>query len=198
MALWYETKMTWKSDKFDQAIRNKQHYQWRFGDRTLDLNWDSMVHLIDTHPPRKTMGNVEKNNFQLQNFHQRPSAPKLLRNMIAQLEKKFYKNNISLIAFGSIGISAQSFDIHRDVMDVIYMQGLGNVDFSIWEAHKEGLPSNLEHGGRDGVSSILRKKFKKYDICWIPRGTYHLIKPINTRVGFSFGIEGNVDPCTYI
>ena len=60
--------MTWKSDKFDQAIRNKQHYQWRFGDRTLDLNWDSMVHLIDTHPPRKTMGNVKKTTFNFKTF----------------------------------------------------------------------------------------------------------------------------------
>ena len=198
MALRYETKMTWESAKFDQTIREKGHYQWRFGDRNLDLDWNQMINLFDNHPMEKIGGNVDKMNYNLLQFEKRPSAPKQLLNMVEQLKKKFHKNTISLICFGSFGKTARSFNIHRDDMDVIYMQGLGEVDFSIWDADKPDLPNNIDHGGREHVTPRFQKRFRKYDICWIPRGTYHLIQPMGTRVGFSFGVEGEPDPATYI
>lgn len=190
--------MTWVSAKFDKTIRAKGHYQWRFGDRELELDWNSMINLFDNHPMDKIGGNVDKMNYTLLQFEKRPSIPKQLEDMVKQLREKFYKNTVSLICFGSFGKTAKSFNIHRDTMDVIYMQGLGEVDFSIWDANKPDLPSNLDHGGREDVTQRFKKRFKKYDICWIPRGTYHLIQPIGTRVGFSFGIEGKPDPSTYI
>ena len=186
--------MTWISAKFDKTIREKGHYQWRFGDRNLDLDWNSMINLFDNHPMDKIGGNVNKMNYTLLKFERRPSLPKQLKDMVKQLQEKFYKNTISLICFGSFGKTATSFNIHRDVMDVIYMQGLGEVDFSIWDAHKPDLPDNIDYGGREHVTPRFQKRFRKYDICWIPRGTYHLIQPRGTRVGFSFGIEGKPDP----
>ena len=190
--------MTWVSAKFDKTIREKGHYQWRFGDRDLELDWDIMVKLFDTHPMDKIGGNVDKMNYTLQRFGERPSAPKQLLNMVEQLKEKFHKNAVSLICFGSFGKTAKSFNIHRDTMDVIYMQGLGEVDFSIWDANKPDVPNNLDFGSRADVTQRFKKRFKKYDICWIPRGTYHLIQPVATRVGFSFGVEGDPDPSTYI
>ena len=193
--------MTWTSKKFDATIRKKDNYQWRFGDRDLELDWNSMIKLFDTHPMAKVGGNVNKLNYTLLQLEQRASTPKQLLNMVEQLKKKFHKNTISLICFGSFGKTAESFNIHRDTMDVIYMQGLGEVDFSIWKwIGKDGikLPDNIDHGNRNDVKQIFKKRFKKYDICWIPRGTYHLIQPRGTRVGFSFGVEGDPDPSTYI
>jgi hypothetical protein len=160
-----------------------------------------MIDLFDNHPMDKIGGNVNKMNYTLLSFERRPSAPKQLLNMVEQLKNKFHKNTVSLICFGSFGKTAKSFNIHRDTMDVIYMQGLGEVDFSIWKwIGKDGikLPDNIDHGNRNDVKQIFKKRFKKYDICWIPRGTYHLIQPVGTRVGFSFGVEGDPDPSTYI
>ena len=194
--------MTWVSAKFDKTIREKGHYQWRFGDRDLELDWNSMINLFDNHPMNKIGGNVDKMNYTLLQFEKRPSIPKQLEDMVKQLREKFYKNTVSLICFGSFGKTARSFNIHRDAMDVIYMQGLGEVDFSIWDANKPDLPGNLDHLKKTYVDEVVtqrfKKRFKKYDICWIPRGTYHLIQPVGTRVGFSFGVEGKPDPSTYI
>ena len=182
--------MTWISKRFDKTIREKGHYQWRFGDRNLELDWNLMVNLFDNHPMNKVGGNVTKMNYTLLQFERRPSAPKQLLNMVEQLKKKFHKNTISLICFGSFGKTAQ-----------IYMQGLGEVDLSIWKwIGKDGirLPDNIDHDRDTNVKQVFKKRFKKYDIIWIPRGTYHLIQPVGTRVGFSFGVEGDPDPSTYI
>lgn len=200
MALRYETKMTWKSAKFDQAIRDGQYYQWRFGQRELNFDWERCLRLLDTHMKNRIGGNVRKNNFQLLDTHKRGSIPKQLKEMVAQLEEKFYKNKVTLICFGSIGPNSKSFNIHRDTMDVIYMQGLGEVDLSIWEGVEGAkLVDNLDYGDRSSVRQIFKKRFKKYDIIWIPRGTYHLIEPVGSRVGFSFGIEDtDINPKDYI
>jgi hypothetical protein len=148
----------------------------------------------------KIGGNVRKNNFTLLDAHKRGSLPKQLKEMVAQLEEKFYKNKVTLICFGSIGPNSKSFNIHRDTMDVIYMQGLGEVNLSIWESVEGAkLVDNLDYGDRSSVRQIFKKRFKKYDIIWIPRGTYHLIEPVGSRVGFSFGIEDtNINPKDYI
>ena len=33
---------------------------------------------------------------------------------------------------------------------------------------------------------------------WIPRGTWHQLEPDVSRVTFSFGVEGDTDPATYV
>ena len=76
--------MTWVSAKFDKTIRAKKHYQWRFGDRDLELDWNSMISLFDNHPMNKIGGNVDKMNYTLLRFDERPSAPKQLLNMVEQ------------------------------------------------------------------------------------------------------------------
>ena len=111
--------MTWVSAKFDKTIRAKQHYQWRFGDRELELDWNSMINLFDNHPMDKIGGNVDKMNYTLLQFEKRPSIPKQLEDMVKQLREKFYKNTVSLICFGSFGKTARSFNIHRDAMRYI-------------------------------------------------------------------------------
>jgi len=191
--------MTWKSARFDKAIFAKEHYgPWKFGDRNLELDWNRFIKLYDSHPPNLIQGNAKKSNYTLHKFNERPSAPKQIHDMCRTLKEKFYKNNISLIAFGSWGGTSQSFNIHRDKMDVIYMQGLGEVDLSIWEETSPVTVDNTDYGEREKLKLVQKNRMQTYDTIWIPRGTFHLIQPINTRVGLSFGIEGSTDPCTYI
>tara|TARA_B110000977_G_scaffold67767_1_gene91996 strand:- start:434 stop:1018 length:585 start_codon:yes stop_codon:yes gene_type:complete len=194
--------MIWQRDEFDTAIRTKKHYGPRIypHEHNLELNWDRFIKLYDTHPPQLVHGNVNKKNYGLHNFLDRSSTPKYLKNMSKALQDIFYKNKVSLIAFGSWGCTAQSFNIHRDTMDVIYMQGLGETNLSIW---KEKVPmtvtvNNVDHGEKEKLDMVQKNKMKMHDTIWIPRGTFHLIEPINTRVSFSFGIEGDIDPSTYI
>jgi|DEB0MinimDraft_10_1074344.scaffolds.fasta_scaffold06059_5 hypothetical protein len=191
--------MTWNSAKFDQAIFAKEHYgPWKFGDRDLELDWDLFIKLYDSHPRNLVRGNARKSNYTLHKLNERPSAPKQIHNMCRTLKEKFYKNNISLIAFGSWGTTSQSFNIHRDKMDVIYMQGLGEVDLSIWKEKTDVTWDNADHGDKEKLELVQKNRMKMYDTIWIPRGTFHLIEPVSTRVGFSFGVEGTPDPCTYI
>tara|TARA_R110002072_G_scaffold283809_1_gene447434 strand:- start:111 stop:689 length:579 start_codon:yes stop_codon:yes gene_type:complete len=192
--------MIWQRDEFDTSIRAKKHYGPRIypHEHNLDLNWDRFIKLHDTHPPELLHGNANKKNYALHNFLHRGSAPKHLKKMAKALQGMFYKNKVSLIVFGSWGCNAQSFNIHRDNMDVIYMQGLGEVNLSIWKENVPMTANNVDYGEKEKLVMVQKNKMKMYDSIWIPRGTFHLIEPINTRVGFSFGIEGDVDPSTYI
>ena len=65
-------------------------------------------------------------------------------------------------------------------MDVFFCQVIANIKIRV-----------------EGVNNDEPFDFGPGDYVWLPRGTHHQIIPSDSRVSFSFGVEGEPDPCTY-
>jgi ribosomal protein L16 Arg81 hydroxylase len=99
-------------------------------------------------------------------------------DMLEDMETIFVNNHCTLIAFIGISKQTKSYGFHRDVMDVLYVQDQGSLEM-----------------GLENDQTIL---MKPGDGLWIPRGRGHDPKPLSSRCGMSFGVEGDPDPCTYL
>ena len=73
--------------------------------------------------------------------------------------------NIAFIGFGK----HKSFPLHKDSMDVLLLQVKGRIKLKVEKINKVMVPG---------------------DVVYIPRGTDHEILPLQSRVTYSFGIEG--------
>lgn len=199
-----------KTNGFLDAARQRKHYY--FGnlndyDYDWNLSWDYMMEYLDSHPELqkregkedKKLVTYEKNKkrFMLLAMEQRPSTPLMARNFINQMKETFHKNPITLHSFMGLGRGNTSFEIHRDGMDVLYVQTIGETIFSIWKS-KEELPMEERIVDEKDAERIFIKRFKPGDAIWIPRQTFHYPEPVGSRVGFSFGVEDEPDPSEYI
>lgn len=146
---------------------------------TIDYTWDEHMKLQDTHPEELLDVNKEKLRIGLNSFHLRPSAPWFAKTIDDEMRKVFHqhKNKITNIAFCGFGCDNKSYPLHKDSMDVFFVQVINDVKF---------------------VLNEREVKLNPGDYVWIPRGTYHQIIPNKSRVSFSFGVEGGVDPSTYV
>lgn len=186
-------------EKFFQAVRKKRHYPFKNSDVTKgaeEFDWDSFMKLLDSHPEEALNLRKDKLGFVLTKLEQRSSTPYFIKNIIDELKNTFPKNSITAHFFGGFTNKSKSFDIHRDKMDVLYLQVLGSIEWSVWDEKKDpGI--DILKSKNDGT-----KRFSQRFVCgnmiWIPRGTFHLVEPYTSRVGVSFGIEGPIDPSTYI
>lgn len=190
-----------KKDEFLDKVRNKEYFYFYRTDGTYyhdksmwDFRWDNIIHLLDSHPEDMKKTNKNKNNFNLIGMEKRQSSPEFCKTFMKDLKELFPRNNITSHIFGGIG-NHQSFDIHRDAMDVLYLQTIGKVELSIW---KEKTPSNQDNITENQGELLIRKKLHPGHLVWIPRGTFHLIEPLESRIAFSFGVEGEPDPSTYV
>jgi ribosomal protein L16 Arg81 hydroxylase len=188
------------NEDFKSAVRNREHYFFNSLDSDIlaDLkliDWDKIIYLLDTHPEDKFNENYEKRNFNLTEMERRDSNPALSKKIITKLKRTFPKNGITSHIFGGFTKKSKSFNIHRDVMDVLYLQVLGTVRFSLW---KPNLNIDAEFIYPKDATRYYIKTYKPGSMIWIPRGTYHLIEPLESRIAFSFGVEGGNEPSTYI
>lgn len=114
---------------------------------------------------------------------------------------KFFKNNTtSCHIFSGIINDSGSFPIHKDGMDVLYLQVKNTITWKIYP-HKDGSRYNTDRDDKKtppSDRSCFSRKLHPGDMMWIPRGTYHQVVTTEPRIGFSFGVEGPTDPCTYI
>lgn len=184
-------------ENFKEAIRNRKYY--RPDDYKLPpdsvFGWKQAMNLLDSHPDNHRVLNGSKLSFTLTAIEQRNSAPAFVKDIIKELKSTFPSNSITTHFFGGFTNKSKSFRIHRDVMDVLYLQVLGNVEWSMWE------PKDIEYYRDDSKKSIDKEEanllytstFKPGSMIWVPRGQYHLVEPYGTRLGISFGIEGNID-----
>jgi len=162
-------------DRKRKNIAEKKHF---WGSMLLnDFSWKELIYLLDTHPENLYDRNHDKFRISLNSFHQRPSAPKFAKQIVAEMETIFYKNNITNIAFIGVGRNTQSYPLHRDGMDVFLLQVLGEVDITVASDKTCLTPGRY---------------------VYIPRGTEHHISPKQSRCTFSFGVEGNPDPSLYV
>jgi ribosomal protein L16 Arg81 hydroxylase len=153
--------------------------------------YDYMRYFYD-HPKDITMWNDLKENLNLVKMEERPSTPDFAKKILKELKTTFYKNKISLHSFSGFTNTSKSFDIHRDTMDILYLQVIGEIEWSIWESKLDQRIINSDEG-----KCIFKEVFRPGDMIWVSRGTFHHVKPLSPRVGFSFGVEGP-DPSTYV
>lgn len=145
-------------------------------------NWDQHMNLLNTHPDNLIDSNSEKFRIGLNSFHSRPSSPQFARDIEQEMQEVFslHGNKITNIAFTGIGKNSDSYPWHKDTMDVFLVQVLSSVEMRV-ENHNNNDPFWFNPG----------------DYVWLPRGTHHQVIPHDSRVSFSFGVEGSPDPSIY-
>lgn len=148
-----------------------------------EYNWEKHLHLLDTHPEKLLDPNTKKFRMGMNNFHDRPSAPKFAKYIVEEMQDFFtmHHNKITNIAFTGFGPNSDSYPWHADSMDVFFVQVLGDVEVTI-----------------EGLNDGKPQWFRPGDYGFFPRGCHHRIQPHKSRVSFSFGVEGGVDPATYM
>ena len=144
--------------------------------------WDQALRFLDTHPEDLIDHHKDKMRFFLKRSQARQSSPKFAHDVIKQMQDFFWKNQITNIAFFGFGKDCESYPWHKDRMDVFLVQVLGDISIRVENTKYENEP----------------KTFTQGECVYIPRGTHHQIITGKSRVTFSFGVEGQPDPSTYI
>lgn len=177
-----------------QAVKDRQFFH--FGNIVdVDYNWYDFIKFLVTHPYQSDINwTDEKKRVFFRGAHMRPSLPKFAKELYADLKITFHKNDITLIPFAGFTDDHKSLEIHNDGMDVLYLQVLGEINWSFWEPTEDVTYIMQPHQGK----MIWQEKLTPGDLVWIPRGVWHHVEPLSPRVGFSFGVEGTPDPSTYV
>lgn len=175
---------------FIESVRNKEFLHTSYA---VEYNLYDFIKYADSHPTKKKTWADDKKRLLLTAMELRDSTPQFAKDILTELQSLFTKNGTSAHSFVGFTSDSESFAIHKDRMDVLYLQVIGEIYWSVWKSDSEDDNISPEMG-----TCIWRKKFTPGDMIWIPRGTYHLVEPITTRVGFSFGVEGDIDPCEYV
>ena len=199
-------------NSFKQAVREGR--PWVIPNTGIvpkSFNWIDFIQLIDSCPTDIPKGaeqlkfyQHDKQSIELRRLEKRNSAPQFCKQVIAELKKVFTKNQITCIAFSCFTKEGKSFSIHKDKMDVYYLQVLGTVRFELWEQTNDSLGPVLSASGLTNaeIDANFRRFFYRDmmpgDFIWVPRGTFHKVIPYESRVGMSFGVEGNPNPKDYI
>lgn len=196
-------------EKFLEAVRKREFYSFEdkvqyphWDPNTVEnlfkYNWQSVIDYINSHPLGFFTMNPRKYNFTATKMETRGSTPRFAKDILLNLGQTFPKNSTSVHMFGGLTSASRSFEIHKDKMDVLYVQILGKVKFSTWipkDITEEEGPENISE---EKCNLVYSDTFTRGRMYWIPRGRYHLIEPLESRIGFSFGVEGQPDPSTYV
>jgi len=164
---------------------------YSFLDTEVDMKeftWERMTHLIDTHPPQNTKIKGECGSATFLELERRPSLPRDAKKIIKELKRIFPGKPVTCHLFFGITDRHTTFGIHRDRMHVLYLQVLGKVD---WEIHRPRREDAISDTLKPERSKIVENKILEPGMMvWNPMGTFHHSKPIGTRMGLSFGVEG--------
>lgn len=185
------------TEKVLEKVRRKQYHH--FGNVVDTLGWD-MFHftkLLWSHPKEHIVFLDEFKRIELNQLQLRGSMPDFSKIIYRELKEVFHKHQITNLGFYGPQINSESLRIHADGMDVLYLQVIGEINWSVWKK------TDLKHRGNfmphDEVGEMLDVwHFTPGDLIWIPRGTYHRVEAWGPRLGFSFGVEGSGDPCEYV
>lgn len=156
---------------------------------SLNSDWNLIFKILDRYVINEYPLTVNSDKFKIHIEWLEKYAYDLLEDFtlehIENMKTIFYKNKISLIAFLGVGPQSDSYPIHKDKMDVLLMQRSNSISLSLCNGPEEN-------------HTMCETVMKPGDMVWIPRGTYHRIKPSGNRITFSFGVEGDPNPITYI
>lgn len=150
------------------AIRSNRVFETSIDTKLINQNWTTIVNMIDSHPQESVTREPNKNRIMLNDLHKRSSVKPIVKTIISLLQNICPDKTISNIAFMGFG-KHTSFPLHRDSMDVLLLQVKGRINLTVADINKVMVPG---------------------DVVYIPRGTDHEITPLQSRVTYSFGIEG--------
>lgn len=185
-------------DDFFKAYEKKEVYDFNghaiLTDEDLkEVTWDWMVDFIDTYPKKLCKIIHEKIGWNLLDLQLQDNRPLWVKKIGQELEEAFPDKLITCIGFGGFSDQHLSFDHHMDSMSVLYVQALGEIEWSNFEP----LPNAQPIYSHDKGASLKPHELKRIYSDWfypgraiyVPAGVYHHVKPYTTRAGFSFGIE---------
>tara|TARA_R110000796_G_scaffold43666_4_gene107233 strand:+ start:523 stop:1065 length:543 start_codon:yes stop_codon:yes gene_type:complete len=167
----------------EENIRTKTPFIGRLPfDMESTYKWNEFMKMMDSHPDSLYDRNSDKMRIGLNNFHTRGSAPEFASNIFSELQDVFtlHAPKITNIAFSGFGRSSGSYPWHKDNMDVFLVQVINTVGLKV-----EGLNNEEPFDFEPGM------------YVYLPRHTHHQVFPRESRVSFSFGIEGDPDPSIY-
>lgn len=163
-----------------KKIQNKEPF---FGTVKIGLsNWEEEIFFLDTHPEKLIDTHPEKIRYFLKGSDTRPSLSPWAKDVLKTMGETFHKNRPSLIKFLGFGYQTDSYPWHKDTMDVFLVQVLGTPLIKVENTNCQN----------------KAKEFKPGDCVFIPRGTHHEIVPTGSRVTYSFGVEDQPDPSSYV
>lgn len=140
-----------------------------------DLNW--FFHKGEKYLDKDFM-NKNPYTFEMRHCHKHLKGHYSYKQFEAQISyfKKFFPNNlISHIMFASFTEQAKNYGRHKDQMDVILHQSLGEIFVEFPE-----------------YKAVCKLENNDYYL-WIPRSTTHHVTSKLNRLTNSFGVEGE-DP----
>lgn len=153
-----------------------------WGRTNASWSWDSAFKFLDNHPKHLCDKHYEKVRIFLKSCERRPSQPQFAKDIVNGMRKVFHQNPISNYMFFGFGNETDSYPWHADKMDVFLVQVKGDVMIKVQNTQWSDTP----------------RKFEVGDCVYIPRGTHHQVIAGKSRLTFSFGVEFEPDPATYI
>lgn len=183
-------------DVFDQRLFNamvENQPFYREGIVNFPHDWNYYVELCDEL--KIPLVNKTKNCIELRKCaSHNPALEDFAKNFLKDLKTQFKKHDISLICFSSFGPNTQNYPVHRDVMDVFLVQRLGNIEVSFFKTEDDiKSPVNIKPKiAEEKDYELVKVLMKPGDMVYIPRGVYHYINPLESRMTYSFGVEGKV------
>lgn len=166
----------------DEKIRKGEVF---FGSVKMDKppTWEDEMKFLDQYPQDDVDLNSKKMRIYLKSCHKYGSTLyPWSQNLTLDLAEKFSKNKITLIKFYGFGTSSDSYPWHKDKMDVLLVQSLGTVQLKVEHSAYEKNP----------------RMFRPGHAVYVPRGTHHQVITTGSRVTYSYGVEGEPNPTTYI
>lgn len=167
----------------EEEIRTKTPFVGRLPfDMESTYNWNEFMKMMDSHPNELYDRNSDKMRIGLNSFHSRGSAPDFAKSIYEEMQDVFslHENKITNIAFSGFGRNSGSYPWHNDSMDVFLVQVISTVGLKV-----------------EGINDEEPFDFEPGMYVYLPRGTYHQVLPRESRVSFSFGVEGAPDPSMY-
>lgn len=167
----------------DDDIAEKKFFFGKLPPGTVEIwDWNQHMKMLNSHPDELIDKKSDKFRIGLNNFHSRPSAPDFAKAVEQEMQDVFalHGNKITNIAFTGFGKESGSYPWHKDSMDVFLVQVISTIGLRV-----------------EGFNNDEEFDFLPGDYVWLPRGTHHQIFPRESRVTFSFGVEGDPDPSIY-
>lgn len=173
------------------AIQNKQSLETSIDVKLITDDWNTVIDMLDSHPEQYIYREPNKNRIDLNELHLRESVIPVVKEIISLLQSICPDKKITNIAYMGFG-KHESFVRHKDTMDVLLLQAKGSINVNVDEKFKTTSFIDEKTGEKEYRSEVYSKRVNKImmpgDVTYIPRDTYHIITPLQSRVTYSFGI----------